>query len=64
MPPLLLARSVGRARDAVDNSRPPGDWSDTARAAQASAVSDATVATGLFVGAGVAGAAGVVLFAW
>jgi hypothetical protein len=61
---VLQVRSASFARAARDNTRPPGDWSDTARAAQASALSEATWATGLFVGAGVAGATGVVLFAW
>ncbi len=56
--------SAREARDAHDATHPPGDWADTARAAQGRAVSDATWATGLFVSAGVAGATGVVLFAW
>ncbi len=61
---VLQLRSIDRARAARDTTRPPGDWSDTSRATHAAAVSDATWATGLFVGASVAGATGVVLFAW
>ncbi len=60
----LQARSSQRAHEAADKTQPPGDWSDTARAAQASAVSDATWAAGLFAGAGACGGVGVVLFAW
>ena len=60
----LQVQSGASERQARDLSRPPGDWSDTARAAHATAITDASVATGLFIGAGVAGTAGVVLFAW
>ena len=60
---LLQARSFQEAARAR-GSAAPGDWADTARAAQARAVTDATIATGLFIGAGVAASAGVVLFAW
>ncbi len=61
---VLQVRSGNSARAARDTTQPPGDWSDTARAAQASAITDATIAAGLFIGAGVAGTTGVVLFAW
>jgi hypothetical protein len=61
---FFQVRSGDRAREARNNALPPGDWSDTARATQAAAVSDASWAAGLFVGAAVAGTTGVVLFAW
>jgi hypothetical protein len=61
---VLQIQSGVHAQQARDNARPPGDWDDTARTTQAKAVSEATWATGLFIGAGVAGSAGVVLFAW
>lgn len=56
---FLQVRSQDRANQARTK-----EWSDDARALHASAVTDATIATGLFIGAGVAGATGVVLFAW
>lgn len=49
---------------ARDASRPPGDWADTARAAEASGVAQTTTATALFVSGGVLGAAGVGVLAW
>jgi len=49
-----------RARGAA----PPGDWADTARAEHQRAQTDATLATGFFIGAGVAAATGVAVFAW
>jgi hypothetical protein len=58
------AVSSDEARAAHDRTKPPGDFSDTARAAQNRAVTDAAVATGCFIGAGVAAGTGVVLFAW
>ncbi len=56
--------SMNHAAQARDASRPPGDFADTARQAQNQAVTEATVSTGLFIGAGLAGATSVVLFAW
>jgi len=56
---VFQSRSIDRARAARAT-----EWSDSARALQASAVTDAALATGLFIGAGAAGTAGVVLFAW
>jgi len=58
----VLSRDEARA--AHDRTKPPGDFSDTARAAQSRAFTDAAVATGCFIGAGVAAGTGVVLFAW
>jgi hypothetical protein len=60
----LQAISLDEAKAAHDRTKPPGDFSDTARAAEARANTDAAVATGFFIGAGVAAGAGVVLFAW
>jgi hypothetical protein len=56
---VFQANSLSEAKRARGD-----DWADTARATNQRAVTDATVATGLFIGAGVAGVAGVVLFAW
>ncbi len=56
---FLQVRSANRAREAR-----AAEWSDAARATQLAAVSDATWAAGFFVGAGAAGAGGLVLFAW
>ncbi len=61
---VLQVQSLNHAAQARDLSRPPGDWAYTARATYSTAVTEASVATGLFVGAGVAGSAGVVLFTW
>jgi hypothetical protein len=52
--------AAARARGAG----PPGDWADTARAEHQLAVTDAALATGFFIGAGVAAATGAALFAW
>jgi hypothetical protein len=49
---------------ARDPSRPPGDWADTARAAEASGQAQMGAALGLFIGAGVAGAWGAGVLAW
>lgn len=56
--------SRDEARKAHDRTRAPGNFSDTARAAESRAFTDAAVATGCFIGAGVAAGTGVVLFAW
>ncbi|MFT3840255.1 MAG: tetratricopeptide repeat protein [Myxococcaceae bacterium] len=56
--------SRNEARAAHDRTKPPGNFSDTARAAEGRAFTDAAVATGCFIGAGVAAGTGVVLFAW
>lgn len=48
---------------ARDPSRPPGDFADTARAAEARGQNEQTWATGLFIAGGAAAATGVVL-AW
>lgn len=55
----MQSRSLDRARAARES-----EWSDTARQLRSSAVTDAAIATGLFIGAGTATATGVVLFAW
>ncbi|MBM4783082.1 MAG: hypothetical protein GQE15_35845 [Archangiaceae bacterium] len=69
----VLAAGVGTAlqlnsqsldRASRDPSRPPGDWADTARAAHADAVSQATWSIGMFATGGVAAISAVVLFAW
>jgi hypothetical protein len=60
----LQGISLDEAHKAHDRTQAPGNFPDTARAAQGRAVTDATVATGLFIGAGVAAGVGVVLFAW
>lgn len=49
---------------ARDASQPPGDWADTARAAEASGQAQMGAALGLFVGAGVVGALGAGVLAW
>ena len=61
---VLQVQSLTHAQQSRDLTRPPGDWSYTARATYGNAVAEASWATGLFIGAGVAGSAGVVLFAW
>ncbi len=60
---LLQAQSLDLALRSQQGA-PPNDWADTARATHQRAVTDATVATGLFIGAGLAAATGVVLFVW
>ncbi len=60
----LQAISIRQSLAAHDHTQPPGDWADTARAAQGRANTEAGWATGCFIGAGVAGAGAVVLFAW
>lgn len=49
---------------ARDASQPPGDWADTAQAAEKTGRSQTTWATGLFIGAGVLGLAGTGVLAW
>ena len=61
---VLQVESGIHAAQARDSTRYPGDWSDTARATQTRAVGEATWATGLFIGACIAGSAGLVLFVW
>lgn len=60
----LQLSSQARARAAVDMSRPPGDWADTARAAHADAVVQARWSIGLFATGGVAAASAAVLLLW
>ncbi len=60
----MQVSSMNHAAQARDGSKPPGDFADTARQAHNQAVTEATISTGLFVGAGLAGATAVVLFAW
>lgn len=58
----LSSQSLDRA--ARDSSRPPGDWADTARAAHAEAVTQASWSIGMFVTGGAAAVTAAVLFAW
>lgn len=60
----LQVHAQALAGAARDPSAPPGDFADTARAANAQATTQARASIGLFVGAGVVGAAAVVAFAW
>lgn len=60
----LQASSMGRIERLRDTSQPPGDFADTARAEHGVATGEAQAALGCFIGAGLAGVAGVVVFAW
>lgn len=59
----LAVNGAKLRQDARDSTRPPGDFADTARAAEAEGVTQQTVGTGLFIGAGLTLGTGVVL-AW
>lgn len=60
----LQVNGWNQRQAARDASQPPGDWADTARAAEASGVAQTTTATGLFIGAGLLGLAGAGVLAW
>ena len=60
----ILQVQSGQLSTRAASGQPPYDWADGARNARAQAVTDAAIATGLFVGAGLATTSGVVFFAW
>ncbi len=61
---VLQVNGWGLRRAARDPSKPPGDWYDTALAAEREGQRQATVALGLFLGAGAVGIGGGIFFAW
>ena len=56
--------AVASERQALDASRPPGDWADTARATHERANREASAAWGLGIGAAVSLAGAGVLWVW
>ncbi len=61
---VMQGLSISEGRAAIDRTKPPGNWVDTARATHSNAVRDAGIATGLFIGAGVFVIGGAWVFLW
>lgn len=60
----FAVHGAGLAQAAKDGSRPPGDWADTARLANASAADFSTAALVCVLSGLVAGGAATAIFAW